>query len=128
MAVAKIVALFVPTIKILVGTSYTIGLGYGAMLVFESAITSGDLVTFNVYLGMLIWPMFAVGELINILQRGNASLDRVETILNYKPDVRSLEHPIHVSDVEKIEFKNVSCSYPFTKLNQLEISELKVLK
>jgi len=128
MAVAKIDALFEPTIKILVGTSYTIGLGYGAMLVFESAITLGDLVTFNVYLGMLIWPMFAVGELINILQRGNASLDRVETILNYKPDVRSPKHPIHVSDVEKIEFKNVSFSYPFTKENQLEISELKVLK
>lgn len=128
MAVAKIDALFEPTIKILVGTSYTIGLGYGAMLVFESAITLGDLVTFNVYLGMLIWPMFAVGELINILQRGNASLDRVEAILHHKPDVRSPEYPIYVSDVDSIEFKNVAFSYPFTKQNQLEISELLVLK
>src|SRR5699024_9595842 len=76
-AVAKIDALFEPTMTILVGLSYTIGLGYGAMLVFENEISLGDLASFNVYLGMLIWPMFAVGELINILQRGNASLDRV---------------------------------------------------
>src|SRR5699024_12398962 len=58
--------------------SYTIGLGYGAMLVFDNVISLGNLVTFNVYLGMLIWRMFAVGELINVMQRGNASLDRVE--------------------------------------------------
>src|SRR5690606_37788751 len=77
MEVAKIDALFEPTMKILVGLSYTIGIGYGAFLVFDNVITLGDLVSFNVYLGMLIWPMFAVGELINVLQRGNASLDRV---------------------------------------------------
>ena len=81
MAVAKIDALFEPTINLLVGAAYTIGIGYGAYLVFQNAITLGDMVTFNVYLGMLIWPMFAVGELINILQRGNASLDRVNEVL-----------------------------------------------
>ncbi|MYL60614.1 multidrug ABC transporter permease/ATP-binding protein, partial [Virgibacillus halodenitrificans] len=91
--VAKIDALFEPTMKILVGLSYTIGLGYGAMLVFENQMTLGDLVTFNVYLGMLIWPMFAVGELINILQRGNASLDRVNETLDYKADVREARDP-----------------------------------
>lgn len=90
MEVAQIDALFEPTMKILVGLSYTIGIGYGAMLVFENRLTLGDLVTFNVYLGMLIWPMFAVGELINILQRGNASLDRVNKTLSYPPDVRDV--------------------------------------
>src|SRR5699024_4019116 len=81
-AVVKIDALFDPTMKILVGIAYTIGLGYGAMLVIQNAITLGDLVSFNVYLGMLIWPMFAVGELINIMHRGNASLDRVNEVLD----------------------------------------------
>src|SRR5690625_4322904 len=84
MAVVKIDALFEPTMKILVGLSYTIGLGYGAFLVFENKLTLGDLVTFNVYLGMLIWPMFAIGELINLLQRGNASINRVYEVLEYK--------------------------------------------
>ena len=70
MAVARIDALFEPTMQILIGSSYIIGLGYGSILVFNSVITLGDLVSFNVYLGMLIWPMIAVGELINVLQRG----------------------------------------------------------
>ena len=43
-------------------------------MVFHSVITIGELVSFNIFLGMLIWPMHAMGELINIMQRGNASL------------------------------------------------------
>lgn len=126
MAVARVDALFEPTMKVLVGASYTIGLGYGAFLVFRNVITLGDLVTFNVYLGMLIWPMFAVGELINILQRGNASLDRVEEILSYQPDVKNPEEPIEVEDVKTICFENVAFSYPFTNENQLSIAKLHV--
>ncbi|NQD68931.1 multidrug ABC transporter permease/ATP-binding protein, partial [Bacillus haikouensis] len=91
--VAKIDSLFDPTIKVLVGLSYLIGLGYGAYLVFHQSITLGQLVSFNVYLGMLIWPMFAIGELINIMQRGNASLDRVQETLDYVQDVRDPELP-----------------------------------
>ncbi|MFD1414230.1 ABC transporter ATP-binding protein [Oceanobacillus jeddahense] len=110
--VAQIDALFEPTMKILVGLSYTIGIGYGAMLVFENRLTLGDLVTFNVYLGMLIWPMFAVGELINILQRGNASLDRVNKTLSYTPDVRDVMEPKQVEQVKGMNLKDVSFQYP----------------
>lgn len=70
MEVAKVDSLIEPTVKILVGISYMIGLIYGGYLVFRQELTLGELVSFNVYLGMLIWPMFAIGELINVLQRG----------------------------------------------------------
>lgn len=126
LAVARIDALFEPTMKILVGLSYTIGIGYGAMLVFNRAISLGDLVTFNVYLGMLIWPMFAVGELINILQRGNASLDRVNQILHYQPDVKNPSYPEQIGPLSTIHFDQVSFSYPFTDTNQLHIKELTI--
>src|SRR5690625_5135178 len=126
LAVARIDALFEPTMKILVGLSYTIGIGYGAMLVFNSAITLGDLVTFNVYLGMLIRPMFAVGELINILQRGNASLDRVNHILYYRPDVKNPRHPQWIDQLSSIHFDHVSFSYPFTEKDQLSIKQLQI--
>lgn len=126
MAVARIDALFEPTINLLVGASYTIGIGYGAFLVFRNVITLGDLVSFNVYLGMLIWPMFAVGELINILQRGNASLDRVNEILTYEPDVKNPVEPIVLDEVADIHFKNVSFSYPATSSKQLVIDELNI--
>lgn len=126
--VTKIDALFEPTMKILIGLSYTIGLGYGAFLVFENKITMGDLVTFNVYLGMLIWPMFAVGELINILQRGNASLDRVNETLDYPADVKNQEQGEKLEEVSTIDFNHVSFSYPNTKLNQLSEINLHVKK
>ncbi|WP_077324941.1 ABC transporter ATP-binding protein [Virgibacillus siamensis] len=127
-AVAKIDALFEPTMKILVGLSYTIGIGYGALLVFEGGITLGDLVTFNVYLGMLIWPMFAVGELINILQRGNASLDRVNSTLDYKADVKDPKQSVQVDSLNSIHFEEVSFSYPETAVKQLENINLNVEK
>lgn len=125
-AVAKVDALFEPTIKILVGLSYVIGLGYGAYLVFHQIITLGELVSFNIYLGMLIWPMFAVGELINILQRGNASLDRVNEILAYEEDVKDVREPVQLDIPEEIVFSNVTFQYPTSTVNNLKNINLKV--
>ncbi|MFN2746887.1 MULTISPECIES: ABC transporter ATP-binding protein [Bacillus] len=111
MKVALIDSLFEPTVKLLVGISYLIGLGYGAFLVFRSQLTLGELVSFNVYLGMLIWPMFAIGELINVMQRGNASLDRVTDTLAYQPDVTEASTPVKTEPGD-IVFDNVSFTYP----------------
>jgi len=118
-AVARIDALFEPVIKIVVGTSYLIGLVYGAYLVFRSELTVGALVSFNVYLGMLIWPMFAIGELINIMQRGSASLDRVNETLSYPPDVEEPLHPERLAEPGTIEFRNVSFRYPSSETDNL---------
>ncbi len=112
MAVERIDALFAPVTKVLTSISYMIGLGYGAFLVAEGTMTLGDLVAFNVYLGMIVWPMFAIGEMINILQRGNASLDRVNKTLDYPEDVTDSTHPIVTGKPEKIGFKDFSFTYP----------------
>lgn len=118
-AVAQIDSLFEPSIKFLVGCTYLIGLGYGTYMVFQSQITLGQLTSFNVYLGMLIWPMLAIGELINIMQRGNASLDRVMETLAYVPDVSDKSgipfdsvsnHQVQVPHT--IKFSQVSFRYP----------------
>ncbi|WHY78873.1 ABC transporter transmembrane domain-containing protein [Neobacillus sp. WH10] len=126
--VAKIDALFDPTIKVLVGISYLIGLGYGAYLVFHQAITLGNLVSFNVYLGMLIWPMFAIGELINVMQRGNASLDRVHETLNYEEDVSNPVKPVAVASAERIDYQKVTFRYPSSKNNNLENVDVRLLQ
>jgi ATP-binding cassette subfamily B multidrug efflux pump len=118
-AVARIDALFEPTMKILVGTSYLIGLCYGGYLVFHNEITLGELVSFNVFLGMLIWPMFAIGELINIMQRGNASLDRVSETLGYKPDVADASAPVHVNEPSSLSFDKVTFRYPSSTVDNL---------
>lgn len=126
MKVAVIDSLFDPTIKILVGISYLIGLGYGAYLVFHQTITLGNLVSFNVYLGMLIWPMFAIGELINVMQRGNASLDRVNETLRYKEEVTDPSKPTSLSAAEKIDFKQVTFRYPSSKFDNLKNIDLSL--
>ncbi|MDF2721638.1 MAG: multidrug transporter permease/ATP-binding protein, partial [Paenibacillus sp.] len=116
--------LFEPTMKIVTGASYLIGLGYGAYLVYHNELTIGGLVAFNVYLGMLIWPMFAIGELINIMQRGNASLDRVNTALDWKPDVVDPADvggasAISAEQPGAIEFRNVTFRYPSSQSDNL---------
>jgi len=124
--VAKIDSLFDPTMKILVGISYIIGLGYGAYLVFHNEITLGELVSFNVYLGMMIWPMFAIGELINIMQRGNASLDRVNETLSYKPDVSNSDETVKVIAPDEIAFENVTFQYPSSTMKNLTNVTFKI--
>lgn len=126
--VAKLDALFDPTIKILVGLSYTIGLGYGTFMVMNQHISIGDLVTFHIYLGMMIWPMMALGQLINIMQRGHASLDRVENILRQKPDVVDPDQPQSIELPEVIRFNQVSFSYPDTSENQLDQIDLTIYR
>lgn len=125
LAVVKIEALFEPTMKILVGLSYLIGVGYGAYLVFNSELTLGELVTFNMFLGMLIWPMIAMGELINIMQRGNASLDRVSETLDYEADVANKEKTADNHVPSKVQFQDYQFQYPTSEkvnLSQLNIS------
>jgi len=113
MHVAKIDALFEPIIKLLVGFSYLIGLSFGTYLVFTNDITLGQLVAFNIYLGMLIWPMYAFGELINVIQRGTASLDRLEATMRVKPLIASTPRK-HVDRPERIEMNDLTFTYPET--------------
>ncbi|MGW8956082.1 ABC transporter ATP-binding protein [Paenibacillus sp. NPDC055715] len=119
LAVARMDALFEPTIRLCVGLSYVIGLGYGIYLVFHNDITLGELVSFNMYLGMMIWPMFAIGELINIMQRGSASLDRVNETLHAEPDVQDAAQPVTVNHPESITMKDVTFRYPTSSVDNL---------
>jgi len=118
-AVAQIEALFEPTMKILVGISYLIGLCYGGYLVARSELTLGELVSFNIFLGMLIWPMIAIGELINIMQRGNASLDRVTETLSYKEDVADTAAGHVDTEPSSIGFDAVNFRYPSSASDNL---------
>ncbi len=105
-------AMFHPLISIIVGVSYTISIGYGSYLVLENEIMIGQLLTFNIYLGMLIWPMISFGEFINVLQRGTASADRLDEAFAERPDVTELTEPVRVLVPESIEFKRLGFTYP----------------
>lgn len=128
LAVAKVDAYFEPTIRLFVGLSYAISLTFGIYLVFNNELTLGELVSFNMYLGMMIWPMFAIGELINIMQRGGASLDRVNETLNVRPDVMDPAEPVSVDSPDTIEFDNFTFQYPTSTVTNLEHIQLSVAK
>ncbi len=110
--VSKLNALFQPLISLIVGVSYSIGIGYGAYLVIEQQITLGQLISFNIYLGMLIWPMISFGEFINVLQRGSASADRLETALSQEPDMKDADAPVDVEIPAQIEMNRLTFTYP----------------
>lgn len=120
MVVERIDALFGPITKVGTGISYVVALGYGAYLVSQNEMTVGNLITFNVYLGMAIWPMFAIGELINVMQRGNASLDRVQETLDYEADVKDPLSPVKLYDVNSIGFEEVGFQYPMSQVKNLQ--------
>ncbi len=124
--VARIESFFDPIITVVVGLSYVIGLGYGAFLVFNQQLTLGQIVTFNIYLGMLIWPMFAIGELVNIMQRGSASYERVNETLSVSKSVSLPSNELVAS--LPIRLQNYSFSYPNSTANQLQQIELTIHK
>lgn len=128
MHTAKINALFGPITKVGTGISYVVALGYGAHLVATEAMTVGQLVTFNVYLGLAVWPIFAIGELINVMQQGNASLDRVQETLNYEMDVRNVANPQIISTPSAIGFDDLTFQYPMSQVKNLQQISLSLKK
>ncbi|MFJ7978787.1 ABC transporter ATP-binding protein [Lysinibacillus xylanilyticus] len=128
MHTAKINALFGPITKVGTGISYVVALGYGAHLVATDAMTVGQLVTFNVYLGLAVWPIFAIGELINVMQQGNASLDRVQETLNYEADVRNIMNPRTIMTPNAIGFDDLTFQYPMSQVKNLQEISLSLKK
>ncbi|WNS75756.1 ABC transporter ATP-binding protein [Bacillus sp. DTU_2020_1000418_1_SI_GHA_SEK_038] len=128
MHTAKINALFGPITKIGTGISYVVALGYGAVLVSNGEMTVGQLVTFNVYLGLAVWPIFAIGELINVMQQGNASLDRVQETLNYEADVQDTKDPVAVAAPSAIGFDDLMFQYPTSQVKNLKKISLSLKK
>lgn len=88
MKVARVDALFDPTIMLVVSVCYLIAVVYGSKLVIGNVISIGQLISFVTYLGILIWPMLAIGWLFNIVERGRASYDRIRALLGVKAEIK----------------------------------------
>lgn len=111
----KISGTFHPVIRFISSISFLLIILYGAKEVILNRITLGDFIAFNFYLGLLVWPMMALGFVINNLQRGAASMDRINTILDEFPEITDIDNPVELENVKGIiEFKNVNFKYPNT--------------
>ncbi|UCE05008.1 MAG: ABC transporter ATP-binding protein [bacterium] len=101
------------SMEILFGFAFVILLWVGGNAVISDQMTIGDLVAFNVWLGMLGWPMISLGWVLNLIQRASASMKRINEIMDTAPliqDTKCTDHSIKTFKGE-IEFKDVSFAY-----------------
>ncbi|MBR3906323.1 MAG: ABC transporter ATP-binding protein [Clostridia bacterium] len=113
MAVVRLRALFMPVLDLIIGASLLITLLMGGYLAIDGTINVGQFIAFNSYIGMLVWPMMAVGECITSISQGMASARRIFRIFCEKPEIVDSEK---LQDVEKlqgeVELKNLTFAYP----------------
>lgn len=110
--VYKLKAALNPSIEIVMGATYVIALLVGGNYVQAERISIGDLVAFISYIGMMQWPLLAVGGLINTLERGSAAYDRVDALLAYEPAIVEVEDPYQQALNGDIKFDISSFTYP----------------
>ncbi|MCX7569682.1 ABC transporter transmembrane domain-containing protein [Tumebacillus sp. DT12] len=111
-SVARIDALFDPTISMVVASSFFLAVAYGSTLVVKEEITIGQLTQFTALLGHLIWPMLAFGWLFNIVERGRASWDRVSALLAVEPDVTDRDGARDETPSGDVTFDIAAFAYP----------------
>lgn len=117
-------SLFDPLGTLIIGLTYAITIIYGGFLVKQNILSVGQLVSFIAYIGNMVWPMFAIGYLFNILERRSASYDRVEKLLNEKSLItdENADETLTAKDIEgDLDYNIKSFAYPDEK----DISVLK---
>lgn len=98
--VIRLQAIVMPLLDVIIGLSSLITLIYGGYLALTGDISLGRFVAFNQYINMLVWPMLACGEAINMFSQGGASLERIQSVFNEEPEI--LDHAATV-DVDEIK-------------------------
>jgi ATP-binding cassette subfamily B multidrug efflux pump len=104
-------------------------LGWGGSQVLRGVMTVGSLVAFGMYLGMLTWPLIALGWVINLFQRGDASMGRLREILDARPTLlvhAPVQHLPPASSGRTIEFRDVGFHYPVVQHNVRNTGEYAV--
>lgn len=105
---------FYPLLEVLIGCTFVIILWFGGGRVLDGTLTLGQFVMFQTYMLMLTWPMIGIGFVVNIWQRGAASLKRLNEIRHFQPEIADTSDTDLTLDQVRgdIEFKNVSFAYP----------------
>ena len=116
LGVVRLIALAMPLLDLIIGLSMLITLIYGGYLTINRSITVGQFVAFNSYIGMLVWPMIAVGECVSSMSQGLASLGRIRTILHEVPDISDTPDCRHDITALKgsITLDHLTFAYPDT--------------
>lgn len=116
MKLARVAGILHPLLGLLSGVALVIVLWVGGREVVAGRMSPGDYVAFFFYLGFLVWPMIALGWVVNLFQRGAASMARLDEILRAEPALPLPAEPAPARDVRgEVEFRGVSFRYPGTE-------------
>lgn len=110
--VAKVDALFDPTISLVVGMCFFLSIVFGTRYILADEMTIGDLFAFTSYLGLLVWPMLAFGWLFNIVERGRASYDRINNLMDEKIEIDDIPDAVNVKPEGDIHFQIKEFKFP----------------
>jgi ATP-binding cassette subfamily B protein len=111
---ARIQGMFMPMLQALIGFTFLLVLWAGGRQLMMGKISLGSFVMFNTYMGMLIWPMIAFGWVVNLMQRGTASLNRINEMLHEKPQIARPAKGVLVDPADyepQIRFRDVSVEF-----------------
>jgi len=108
----RLMAMLWPTLEFVLGLSLMITLFVGGREVIEGRITVGQFTAYNVYMVQLTWPMIAIGWVVNLFQRGTASLVRIDELLKQRPDIADAPNATDTPVVGEVEFRNLTFAYP----------------
>ncbi|WP_196160461.1 ABC transporter transmembrane domain-containing protein [Reinekea sp. G2M2-21] len=86
--VARTDSKYDPAIQLGIGFSFFLSVAGGAFFIYRGELTLGQLTSFTLYLGYMIWPMFAIGWLLNLVERGQAAYQRIDELFAMKPDIQ----------------------------------------
>ncbi|MDR3191269.1 MAG: ATP-binding cassette domain-containing protein [Lactobacillaceae bacterium] len=116
-------SMFDPAITLLIGVSYVATIIVGGSLVLHKSLTIGQLITFVTYLSQLIWPFMGLGFLFNNVQRGNASLDRIEELLSQEPAINDDPDGVTTAPTGTIKLEVAEFRYP--DANELALENIQ---
>lgn len=125
--VADINALFMPLVKIITSICTVISFGYGAVLVYEGTLSVGDIVAFQMYLNMIVWPIISIGELTNVLRQGSSAIHRVEDVYN-TTDGMEEDGVKTIETSNDIIMKGLNFQYPTSQEMNLSHIDIKIPK
>jgi ATP-binding cassette subfamily B multidrug efflux pump len=110
---ARASGMFMPMLQSLIGVTFLVVLWGGGMRLLQGKISLGTFLMFNTYMGLLIWPMIAFGWVVNLIQRGTASLKRINEIMQEMPSIAAPARPLPLPSPVRgeVEFRGVGLSY-----------------
>ncbi len=98
--IARMESIVMPLLDVVIGISSLLTLIYGGYLALNGEITVGRFVAFNQYIMMLVWPMIACGEAINMFSQGGASMRRIQEVLEEKPEIANQEGVQEIGEIK----------------------------